>query len=348
MSRLLPLVAYSTFAIFMLALLATPTNALSGEPHIRVGRGHDSIAKRRRNPVKRAKRCRPKSASLVSSSAEPTSTPAAPAVPATTAPETTKAQSTPAPVSTPASSGGSHKKLLLAWPNGDTDLEKYAYGTNVAGLYSWGPWKPRNADALGIKFFPMLWGFKQEGDFKAQVSTDNCGLIFGMNEPNQDGQSDMSAAAGATLWNTLVRPLKEKGCQLVSPATTSAPSGKKWMQDMINACGGDCGFDYIGIHWYGTSISEFKAYVDDFYATFGKPLIISEYACQNFAGGAQCSKDETNTFHYTMAAWFDNHPGVHMYAPFGFMHDMVNVNYDNQLMGSDGSPNDLGKYYLYH
>lgn len=28
----------------------------------------------------------------------------------------------------------------------------------------------------------MLWGFKQEGDFKAQVSTDNCGLIFGMNE----------------------------------------------------------------------------------------------------------------------------------------------------------------------
>ena len=56
---------------------------------------------------------------------------------------------------------------------------------------------------------------------------------------------------------------------------------------------------------------------NDFHQTFGKPLIISEYACQNFNGGAQCTKDETWNLHQTMAKWFDETDFVAMYAPFG-------------------------------
>lgn len=382
MSRLLPLFAYSTFAIFLVVLLATPTNALAHEPHAHVARGHDSIAKRKRNPVKRAKRCRPQTTSLVAAStppatsaaqstnAVPTSTshstsstkPAAAATtPASTKPATTKAATTStqssssaAAVTTSVSTGGgssglnSGKKLLLAWPNGPTNLDKFQYGTNVAGIYTWSPWKPDNCK---VPFFPMLWSGKQKSDFTSQVTnakTTTPELVLGFNEPNQGDQSNMSAADGAALWNQMILPLKAKGAKLVSPATTSAPSGKTWIQDMNKACGGDCGFDYIALHWYGTSIDSFKAYVDDWYKTFGKPLIISEYACQDFSGGAQCTKDQTNTFHYTMGAWFDQHPGVAMYSPFGFMADMNNVNYDNQLMAPDGGPNDLGSWYLYH
>ena len=32
----------------------------------------------------------------------------------------------------------------------------------------------------------------------------------------------------------------------------------------------------------------------------------------------------------------------------GMMHDMVNVNPDNQMMGQDGGPNAKGQYYLTH
>ncbi|KAG8691022.1 hypothetical protein FRC11_007432 [Ceratobasidium sp. 423] len=317
MSRLLPLVAYSTFAIFLLALMATPANALANEPHVRVARGHDSIAKRKRNIAKRAKRCRPQTTSLVAASATPStsaapssSTPAptttpqasssyaaattshsssAAAAPTTTKPATTKSSSSSAAAATSTSvsvgggsSGGStgldpNKKLLLAWANGPTDLEKYAYGTRVGGMYTWSPWCPDNAATLNIACYQQLWGFKQKSDFTSLINVKKSPLVFGFNDTD-----------------------------------------------------------------------EFKAYVDDWYKTFGKPLIISEYACQNFSGGAQCTKDQTNTFHYTMAPWFDQHEGVAMYAPFGFMHDMGNVNYDNQLMASGGGPNALGQFYLYH
>ncbi|CAE6521142.1 unnamed protein product [Rhizoctonia solani] len=351
MSRLLPLVAYSTFAIFLLALMATPTNALVNEPHAHVARGHDNIAKRKRNIAKRAKRCRPKTTSLVAASATPstsaassTSTPtatttsrassshvasttsttshssSAAAAPTTTKPATSKSSSSSAAAATSTSvstgSSGStgldpNKKLLLAWPNGPTDLEKYQYGTRVGGMYTWSPYCPDNT--YGITCFQQLWGSKQTSAFTSLVNPKKSNLVFGFNEPNQGDQSNMSAQDGAALWNQLIKPLKSQGAKLVSPATTSATSGKTWIQDMMKACGSDqCQFDFIALHWYGTSIDSFKAYVDDWYKTFGKPLIISEYACQDFSGGAQCTTDQTNTFHYTMGAWFDQHPGVAM------------------------------------
>ncbi|ELU41793.1 glycosyl hydrolase catalytic core domain-containing protein [Rhizoctonia solani AG-1 IA] len=342
MSRLLPLFGYSTFAIFLLVLIATPTDALVHEPRAHVARGHDAIAKRKRNPVKRAKRCRPQTSTLVSASATPTSssTPApattssyysAPAEstpepttkaaepttsqapePTTSEPASTSQSVVPAPISTSVSIGGGssggstgldpNKKLLLAWTSGPTDLEKFAYGSRVGGVYTWSPYNPDTTGKLGIRFLPMLWGTKQKSSFTEQVKSVT-------------DQSNMSAADGAALWKSMILPLKAKGAKLISPATTSAPSGKQWIQDMMNACGEDqC-----------------------------QPLIISEYACQDFSGGPQCTKQQTETFHYTMGAWFDQHEGVAMYSPFGFMKDMGNVNPDNQLMNQDGTPNNLGR-----
>ncbi|KAF8679582.1 Flavodoxin-like fold [Rhizoctonia solani] len=384
MSRLLPLFGYSTFAIFLLVLIATPTDALVHEPRAHVARGHDAIAKRKRNPVKRAKRCRPQTSTLVSASATPTSssTPApattssyysAPAEstpepttkaaepttsqapePTTSEPASTSQSVVPAPISTSVSIGGGssggstgldpNKKLLLAWTSGPTDLEKFAYGSRVGGVYTWSPYNPDTTGKLGIRFLPMLWGTKQKSSFTEQVKSVTGEYILGFNEPNQGDQSNMSAADGAALWKSMILPLKAKGAKLISPATTSAPSGKQWIQDMMNACGEDqCQFDFIGLHWYGTDVESFKAYVNDFWKTFNKPLIISEYACQDFSGGPQCTKQQTETFHYTMGAWFDQHEGVAMYSPFGFMKDMGNVNPDNQLMNQDGTPNNLGR-----
>ncbi|KAG9103602.1 hypothetical protein FRC06_009612 [Ceratobasidium sp. 370] len=322
------------------------------------------IAKRKRNAVKRAKRCRPKTTSLAATStlaaqgSAPT-TKASTSINAYThapttskAPSTTRSSTSSAVATTkaaPPSGGGGgganlspNNKFLMAWPNGPTDMGKWKGGKGVAGVYSWSPSDPTQ----GIyPFFPMCWGFNQKTSF-SKIDGSKYKLCFGPNEPNQDGQSDMSPQDGANLWKAVMEPARLGGCKLVSPATTSAPSGLTWMQEFFKLCT-DCHIDYVALHWYDVDINAFKAYVTKFWEAFRKPIIISEYACQNFNNGRQCTKDETWALHTAMAQWFQQQDFVAMFAPFGAMREMQGVNADNQLMNNDGTPTALGAYYLY-
>ncbi|KAG9099765.1 hypothetical protein FS749_000436 [Ceratobasidium sp. UAMH 11750] len=363
MSRLLPMMAFSTFAIFLLALLATPTNALASDSYAHVARGHDSIAKRKRSALKRAKRCRPKTTSLVATSApaaqttkvstsvgaytQPPTT-SKPAAAPTSKPHSTSAVATTS-VAPPSGGGGGggadispNSKFLMAWPNGPYGFEKWKGGKGVAGVYSWSPSDPTQNI---YPFFPMCWGFNQKTSF-SKIDGSKYKLCFGPNEPNQEGQSDMSPQDGVNLWKSVMEPARQGGCKLVSPATTSAPSGMAWMKEFFKLCTG-CHVDYVALHWYDVNIDAFKAYVTSFHKEFNKPIIVSEYACQNFNGGRQCTKDETWALHTAMAQWFQEQEWVAMFAPFGAMREMQGVNPDNQLMNPDGTPTDLGKYYLY-
>ncbi|KAG9118599.1 hypothetical protein FRC07_006811 [Ceratobasidium sp. 392] len=285
MSRLLPMLAFSTFALFLLALLATPTNAFeSNHAH-----SHSGLAMRKRSAAKLAK----------------------------------------------------SKKLLMAWPGGTTDIDKWKGGSNIAGFYSWSIYDPTKGM---YSFFPMLWGPKQANSF-AKMDASKYSLCFGPNEPNHEAQANMSPGDAARLWRDKMEPARSKGCKLVSPAVTSAPSGKTWLQDFFKACKG-CNIDFVAVHWYGTKPEQLKAYVTDFSKAFNKPIVVSEYACQDFAGGPQCTNDQTVAFHKEMAQWFHQNPNVAMYGPFGFMKNMVDVNPYNRLMNLDGSPNKLGKAYI--
>ncbi|QRV91502.1 glycoside hydrolase family 128 protein [Ceratobasidium sp. AG-Ba] len=361
MSRLMPMMALSTFAIFLLALLATPTNALSNtEPHVHA-RGHDSIAKRKRNALKRAKRCRPKTSSLgaaTSTSAAPSDTPAPTTHKASSHPPTTQAPSatpttskapatTSAPPPPPSTGGGggglnSNKKLLLAWPNGPNDIGKWK-GKNLWGIYTWSPYDA-NAASIGAEFAPMVWGAKQKSTFQQKINGADYTLCMGFNEPNQEGQSDMSVADGVNLWRQVMTPAGKQGCKLVSPATTSAPSGIQWVKDFQKACP-DCQMDFIALHWYDVSLDAFKAYTE-FYNTFKKPIIISEFACQNFNNGPQCTKDQTWALHTGIAKFAAENDWIALIAPFGAMRDMQGVNPFNQMMDNNGNPTDLGQFWL--
>lgn len=48
----------------------------------------------------------------------------------------------------------------------------------------------------------------------------------------------MDAATGASMWQTYIQPLANEGYKLISPATSSAPSGMTWMKDFFAACSG--------------------------------------------------------------------------------------------------------------
>lgn len=101
------------------------------------------------------------------------------------------------------------------------------------------------------------------------------------------------------------------------------------------------------------------------HTTFNKPIWVTEFACQNFSGGAQCTWDQVFDFMRKVTAFMDGASFVQEYFafgeclciwyvfflsfsrnPVGAMHDMFNVNPDNQLLGGDGKPTDLGRLYI--
>ena len=47
-------------------------------------------------------------------------------------------------------------------------------------------------------------------------------------------------------------------------------------QDWLAACGGDCRYDFVSYHYYGTNADELIQYTKDFYAHFKKPLWLTE------------------------------------------------------------------------
>ena len=98
--------------------------------------------------------------------------------------------------------------------------------------------------------------------------------------PEQSSQSNLTAQQGVELWRTYVQPLKAQGIQLGSPASSSAPSGKTWLQDFLSLCGGNCTVDFIALHWYGVNSTQFVQYLQDFHNTFQRPIWVTEWACQ--------------------------------------------------------------------
>ncbi|AAW41614.1 hypothetical protein CNBB2240 [Cryptococcus deneoformans B-3501A] len=264
---------------------------------------------------------------------------------------------------TTSSGGGSvnvGSKFGLAWPNGDwaasTDpnyIGNYI-GSKASWYYTWSPFSVGSGDSLGLEFVPMLWGPKQVSDWHAQMSqwpsTVENALFF--NEPNQVGQCDISAADAVTYWVTDYLPVRASGIRLGGAATTSAPDGLQWVLDFVKACtdagnsAADCAADFIPLHWYDVDIENFKSYVENFHTQTGSNIWITEYACQNFNGGAQCTDQESWDLHIAIAAWFDEQSYVERYSPFGVMQDMQGVNQNNALMNPDGSITSLGGWYI--
>ena len=110
--------------------------------------------------------------------------------------------------------------------------------------------------------------------------------VLGFNEPQQPGQSNLTPSDAANLWKSQLEPLKAQGILLGSPAPSSAPNGKQWLLEWMQACGGwdgsqgGCTVDFVALHWYDINSTAFIQYLEDFYATFQKPIWVTEWACQ--------------------------------------------------------------------
>ncbi|WWC61000.1 uncharacterized protein I303_103577 [Kwoniella dejecticola CBS 10117] len=313
-----------------------------------------------------------------SSAAAPASTSADAAAPTNNAvdaaaPSSAAAQSSSAApaassaASTPSYSGGANggsvnvgSKLGIAWPNGDWEKQGAPnwignyIGNKASWYYTWSPFSVSTGDELGLEYVPMLWGPGHVGDWYAQQgswpSTVKNALFF--NEPNQKGQCDVAAADAVQYWINDYLPLRSKGIRLGQAAPTNAPDGLVWVQDFQKACTdqghsqADCTADFYPVHYYDTNVQRFQEYVTNYHNAVGGNLWVTEYACQDYNGGAQCSDQDTWNFHTQMAGWFESQSYIERFSPFGVMKDMQGVNQANALMNPDGSITSLGGWYI--
>jgi len=357
-ARLLNFLALSSLAVLLCSLSLAPVNALSVEPHWarRGPHAHDGLAKRKR-ATSSTKRCKPRpaatsSVALAAADAKPTSVTSTQAPQPTTPKATPKETSTPPPPPPPKSSpapappppsAGGKAGLGLDTPSINT-LADWHKG-RVSWMYTWSAWKP-GGNSVGLDFVPMLWGSKQISDWTKLVVEGYATSALGFNEPEQPGQSNMSPEDGATMWKTYMNPLSAKGYRLISPCPSSGPDGIVWLQNWLGACNGECNVDAMCTHYYGTSASDFQDYITKFHAAFNKNMWVTELACQNFAGGAQCDQAQVNSFLQETTAFMDSQPYIERYAYFGTMVNLGNVNPENGLMNSDQTPNSLGLQYI--
>jgi len=253
--------------------------------------------------------------------------------------------SSAAPAYTPPASSGSGK-VGLAWPNSNDPSLKNFKTDKVQYLYTWSPDVPSNAAALGFTFIPQLWGDDQITDFVKVVKKGYANMVFGFNEPNEPLQSNMQVSHGVQLWQKYLEPLRYQGYQLISPATSSNPNGMTWVKQFKSECGSGCTFDGVAIHYYDITPEGFIEYIENWHNTFNVPVYPTEFACQNYNQGPQCSESQVQNFMTTIINYMENADWVPMYFAYGVMKQMNGVNTLNQLMDNNGEPTSLGQMYI--
>ena len=67
---------------------------------------------------------------------------------------------------------------------------------------------------------------------------------------------------------------------------------------------------FLPLHWYDVSVDGFKQYVQNFHDKTGHNIWVTEYACQNFNGGAQCSDDQSMFFCSSPSMVANKQPGT--------------------------------------
>lgn len=387
-TKLVNLLAISTLAILASSLNAVPgANALTvhGSSHhdIHHRSGAQRINARNQTPARKrdlSKRCKPRTSSApaaTTSHAAATSAaaPPPPAKPKTSSaaqkpPQTTEAHKADAAAAKPSSpakavaattpppskaAGGSNPmfpgcngKRGLAWSNHESHLIPQFVSNQMCFIYDWeeslqyGMTIPK-----GMYFIPQLWGYKNEGDFASKVVKGYAQYAAGMNEPDIGSQSNMSPQDGANLWNKHFCGLKSQGYTLLSPATAT---GVKWLQDFKNA--GACDWDITTGHIYTTSVDDFKKVATSYATAFNKPVAITEWACQSYNGGAQCSSGQIQDFMSGVMSFMDNDDRFVAYAMFAPMTSSElsanNLNGANAMISSGGnSLTSLGSFYVY-
>ena len=148
---------------------------------------------------------------------------------------------------------------------------------NLDWFYTWG--KLHNLGQPVNDFTPMVWG--QSGATPAVIAEIESNLwrtgstrLLGFNEPDHEGQADMSVDRALELWPIL----ETTRLKLGSPATVSPNT--PWMNEfMTRAIRQGRRVDFVTAHIYQSPhAGTFLRKVDQLHERWGKPIWITETA----------------------------------------------------------------------
>ena len=211
-------------------------------------------------------------------------------------------------------------------------------------------WQPTNADMAGpasTEFVPMIrTGADATAANLARVKGEGDELL-GFNEPDMQGQANMSVEAALAAWPKL----QATGLRLGSPAVAYGGDQAGGWLDRFMSGAKQKGYrvDFITLHWYGSdfgpaAVGQFLGYVDAVHRRYGKPVWITEYGLMNFAGAPKYpSQAQLGAFITGSTKGLEKRSYVERYAWFGL--PAVGDSVDFGLYRDGDSPTEAGRAY---
>jgi RNA polymerase sigma factor (sigma-70 family) len=211
-------------------------------------------------------------------------------------------------------------------------------------------WASQNNDVPGpadVEFVPMIWGRQNLTSATLKQAKSEGKVLLGFNEPDMDGQANMSVEDALAAWPQL----EATGMRLVSPAVAyGGDTAGGWLDRFMTGAGSKgLRVDAIALHWYGSdfsaaSVNQFLGYVDAVHKRYGKPIWITEFGLMNFSGSPKYPTDAQKvTFIKGATAGLEKRSFVERYAWFGL--PAVGDSVDFGLYRDGDSPTEAGKAY---
>lgn len=219
-----------------------------------------------------------------------------------------------------------------------------ALSGKMGWAYNWG-FYPSGIDSQ-FSYIPTLWSTdpSHSDGFDAQVETliaSGSKAIFSFNEPDIATQANMSPGEAASAHQQWLNKYSGR-VQLGAPAVSnsaSANQGADWLKQWVEACAGNCAFDFVNMHWYNSASA-----IDDFFnqidaistAGGGKPVMITEFQPSG-------SAEEIQAFLEEALPKLDSNPKV-----MGYSYFMVASSGDAKgkfLMATDSVASNIGLTY---
>ncbi|KAJ7613896.1 hypothetical protein DFH06DRAFT_1286351 [Mycena polygramma] len=209
-------------------------------------------------------------------------------------------------------------KRGLCWPfyNGPLDPAKLNDGSGSVNLiYDYETFLPPSSNGNGgLNFIGMQRCLDCDSSPIAQLAArqqqNGFSTLFTLNEPDINGITPQQAA---DWYKQNINPMAIKKALPAVTASQNPGQGLDWLQQMLDACAGQCFFDYINLHHYGATFEQFQAHVQDANNRFpGKQIVVTEFALQNPPGG----QADQVAYYKQAFAFLDAAPFVEMYFPF--------------------------------
>lgn len=137
-------------------------------------------------------------------------------------------------------------------------------------------------------YVPMVWGYNEGWKERVrEVDKPNNKYILGFNEPNHQGQSNLTPAEAAAAWHVVEQAAN--GSKIVSPA--AAPCGAhcngntiEWFDEFFsilceNETTSPCRVDYLATHHYSCNPAATMKHLKDLYDRYGLKIWLTEFAC---------------------------------------------------------------------